>query len=124
MHLAFPLRFDARARTAEADRAAHLRGLIEQLLFTQPGERVNRPDFGSGILQLVFAPNAPEIAATAQFLVQGALQQWLGDVILVDAVEIEAEEATLSVRIAYLDRATQQRATAEFVRGQPGGTGP
>lgn len=119
MHLAFPFRFDARARTAEADRAAHLRGLIQQVLFTQPGERVNRPDFGSGILQLVFSPNAPEIAATAQFLVQGALQQWLGDVILVEAVEIEAQDSTLTVRIAYLDRARQSRDIAEFARATP-----
>lgn len=119
MHIAFPFRFDARARTAAADRDAYLRGLIAQVLFTQPGERVNRPDFGSGILQLVFAPNAPEIAATAQFLVQGALQQWLGDLILVEAVEIEAEDATLRVRIAYLDRSAQTRATAEFSRGLP-----
>jgi phage baseplate assembly protein W len=117
--MAFPFRFDARARTAEADRAAHLRGLIQQVLFTQPGERVNRPDFGSGILQLAFAPHAPELAATAQFLVQGALQQWLGDVILVDSVEIAAEDATLTVRIAYLDRARQVRETAVFVRPAP-----
>ncbi|WP_431284194.1 GPW/gp25 family protein [Humitalea sp. 24SJ18S-53] len=119
MHVAFPFRFDARARTAEADRASYLRGLIAQVLFTQPGERVNRPDFGSGILQLVFSPNAPEIAATAQFLVQGALQQWLGDLILVEAVEIEAEDSTLRVRIAYLDRSEQTRATADFSRGLP-----
>ena len=49
------------------------------MLFTAPGERVNRPDFGSGLLQLVFAPNSDELAGATQFLVQGALQQWLGD---------------------------------------------
>lgn len=119
MHLAYPFRFDARARTAQADDDAHLRDQIEQVLFTAPGERVNRPDFGSGVLQLVFAPNSPELAATVQFLVQGALQQWLGDLMVVDAVEVEAEDARLAVRIAYLDRRTQRRSVAEFAREAP-----
>ena len=65
----------------------HIRDLIEQVLFTAPGERVNRPNFGSGLLQLVFAPNSDELAAATQFLVQGALQQWLGDLIQVEGVE-------------------------------------
>ncbi|MBS7542773.1 GPW/gp25 family protein [Ancylobacter oerskovii] len=119
MHLAYPFHFDGRARTAQAGDDEHIRQQIEQVLFTAPGERVNRPDFGSGVLQLVFAPNSQELAATVQFLVQGALQQWLGDLIVVDAVEIEAEDARLTVRIAYLNRRTQQRAAADFVREVP-----
>ena len=63
MNTVFPYQFDARGRTAEADDERHIRDLIEQLLFTAPGERVNRPTFGSGLLQLVFAPNSPELAA-------------------------------------------------------------
>ena len=81
MNLDYPYQFDGRGRTAEADDQAYIRGLIEQVLFTAPGERVMRPDFGSGLMQLVFAPNSLELAAATQFLVQGALQQWLGNLI-------------------------------------------
>ena len=113
----FPLHFDERGRTATAAVDAHLRDLIEQVLFTNPGERVNRPDFGCGLLQLVFAPNSVEMAATIQFLVQGALQQWLGDRIVVESVEAHSEEATLRVAVQYVIRRAQTRQTALFTRG-------
>ena len=72
-YLDYPYHFDGRGRTAATSNDAHMRDLIEQVLFTAPGERVNRPDFGSGLMQLVFAPNSDELAAATQFLVQGAL---------------------------------------------------
>lgn len=117
----YPFQFDARGRTATTDEDAWIRGLIEQVLFTAPGERVMRPDFGCGLAQLVFAPNSPELAATTQFLVQGALQQWLGSLITVDAVEVKAEESTLRVAVEYVVRRTQDRQIAKFSRG---GVGP
>lgn len=120
MNLAFPYGFDSRGRTAEAtDNDAHIRDLIEAVLFTAPGERVNRPDFGSGLLQLVFAPNSDELAATTQYLVQGSLQQYLGDLIQVEAVEVENEDAALRVTVRYLVRRTQTLQTAEFTRDIP-----
>jgi phage baseplate assembly protein W len=94
MNIDFPLKFDNRGRTALTDDEAHVRDMIEQVLFTSPGERVNRPDFGSGLMQLVFAPNSTELAATTQLLVQGALQQWLGDLIQVHSVQVEGEDET------------------------------
>lgn len=117
MNLDHPYAFDARGRTAAVDDDGHIRDLVEQVLFTVPGERVNRPTFGCGLLQLVFAPNSAELAATTQFLVQGALQQWLGDLIQVEAVEVAAVDASLSVKVQYLVRRTQERQVAEFVRG-------
>ena len=78
MNATFPFAFDSRGRTGDATEEEHIRQLIEQLLFTSPGERVNRPTFGSGLLQLLFAPNSPELGAATQMLVQSALQQWLG----------------------------------------------
>ena len=114
--LDYPYGFDTRGRTAMTGDAEHIRDMIEQVLFTSPGERVNRPAFGSGILQLLFAPNSPELAATTQFLVQGALQQWLGDVIAVEDVSVESVDAMLTVKVAYLIRATQQRQLATFTR--------
>ena len=116
MNIKFSLRFDERGRTAQTQQDDHIRDLIEQVLFTTPGERVNRPTFGSGLMQLVFQPNSPELAATVQFLVQGALQQWLGDLIDLNAVEVTSEESTVAVTIVYTLRRTQQRQVAQFSR--------
>ena len=113
----YPLHFDSRGRTAEAGDDKHIRDLVEQVLFTTPGERVNRPDFGSGLLQLVFAPSSDEQATATQFLVQGALQQWLGDLIQVEAVEVLSEDSTLEVTVQYIIRRNQQRQVAQFTRG-------
>jgi hypothetical protein len=119
MNVAFPYHFDSRGRTGDAADEQHVRELIEQLLFTSPGERVNRPTFGSGLLQLVFAANSPELAAATQLMVQGALQQWLGDLIQVEAVEVTNEAAELRVQVRYLIRRTQQRRLAEFKKEAP-----
>jgi phage baseplate assembly protein W len=115
----FPFHFDGRGRTAETDASAHIRDLIEQVLLTAPGERVMRPDFGSGVAQLLFGAASPEVAATSQFLVQGALQQWLGDLITVEAVNVEARDSTLLVEVQYTERRTQTRQVAQF--STPGG---
>jgi uncharacterized protein len=112
--LAFPYRIDGRARTAEAGPDRHIRDLIEQILFTTPGERVNRPDFGSGLLRLTFEPNSDALAATLQFTVQGALQQWLGDRIELETVQVDNEESTLKVTVAYRIRRTGKREVATF----------
>ncbi len=94
-----PLRFAAHGRTAPTTPDDHVHDLIEQVLFTAPGERVNRPTFGTGLRQLLFAPASPELATATQFLVQGALQQWLGELIEVASVEVEVEENVLSVTV-------------------------
>jgi phage baseplate assembly protein W len=116
----FPYHFDDRGRTATTGRDDYIRDLIEQLLFTAPGERVMRPDFGSGILALVFEPNSVTLAATTQMLVQGALQLYLSDLIAVQAVDVRSDDGVLHVDITYavlLDRTTH---SASFV--EPGST--
>jgi phage baseplate assembly protein W len=117
MNVDYPFHFDARGRTATTGGADHVRDMIEQLLFTSPGERVNRPDFGSGLLQMVFAPNSPELAAALQFTMQAALQQWLGDVIQVQSLEVISEDAALKVNLNYLLRRTGEVRAETFVRG-------
>ncbi len=112
----YPFRFDNRFRTASTSEADHVRDMIEQLLMTDPGERVNRPEFGSGLRQLVFAPNSPELAAALQFTVRAALQQWLGDVIEVQFLEVTAVDSTLTVDLKYTIRATHDERTEQFVR--------
>jgi phage baseplate assembly protein W len=116
MQIDYPYHFDSRGRTATTDQGDHIRDLIEQVLFTVPGERVNRPTFGTGLLQLVFAPNSDELATATQFLVQSALQQWLGDLIQVEAVAVENVDSTLRLTVQYTVRRTQQRQVAQFSR--------
>lgn len=110
----FPYRFDSLGRTATNSRNKHIRDLIEQLIFTIPGERVNRPDFGSGISQMVFAPNSPELAAVTEFTIQSALQQWLGELIQVENVQVENDENRLTVTVVYVIRSDQQRDVAQI----------
>ena len=117
IRLHFPYQFDGRRRTREDDEAVWIRGLIEQVLFTTPGERVMRPEFGSGLAELVFAPNSPELAATTQFLVQTALQQWLADLITVEAVAVRSVDAALFVDVQYVIRRSDTRQIESFQRG-------
>lgn len=119
MNIAYPYRFDGRGRTAQSATDDHIRDLIEQTLFTAPGERVNRPTFGTGLMQLIFAPNSDALSTATQFLVQGALQQWLGDLIQVESVQVESQDATLNVTVQYLVRRSQQRQVVEFSRDAP-----
>ena len=109
-YIEYPYAFDARGRTATAPTSDHIRDLIEQVLFTNPGERVNRPDFGSGLLQLVFAPQSEELLTATRFLVQGALQQSLGHLVDVESVEFDApaHDGVLSITVRYVIRLNQQ----------------
>jgi len=116
MNLNYPYHPDGRGQTAVADQDKHIRDMIEQVLFTAPGERINRPDFGTGIMQLVFGPASDELATATQFLVQGALQQWMGDLIQVEAVQVTAEDSTLRVQVVYRTFESQERQVALFNR--------
>lgn len=117
MQIDFPYHIDGRGRTAGAeDEDHHIRDLIEGVLFTSPGERVNRPTFGSGLMGLVFAPNSDELASAVEFMVQGALQQWLGDLIMVEAVDVERVESALSVTVVYIVRRNGRRSASQFTR--------
>ncbi|GAB4205488.1 MAG: GPW/gp25 family protein [Roseiflexaceae bacterium] len=119
MQIDFAFHFDQRGRTAAADDDDHIRDMIEQLLFTNPGERVNRPDFGSGLLQLIFAPNSPELAAALRYTMLAALQRWLGDLIEVQGLDVVSEDATLRVVVQYVVRRTGEQRLAQFVRAVP-----
>jgi uncharacterized protein len=110
-----PYHLDARGRSAETSTDDHIRDLIFQVLFTSPGERVNRPEFGCGLKQLVFMPNSDALAIATQQLVQGALHRWLENVIAIERVEVRAVESTLEVAVVYLRRDTGQR-REEFFR--------
>lgn len=107
--IAFPFRIDRRGRTARAGYDDHVRDLIEQLLFTSPGERVMRPGFGCGLADLTFEPNSPELAAALEMAVRAAVQRWLGDLIELEALEVSGDDATVHVRVRYVVRRTGTR---------------
>src|SRR3954465_11007702 len=106
MDVDFPLHFDETGRTAATDLDDHVRDMVGQLLMTSSGERVNRPDFGSGLLDLVFAPNSAELAAALEFALEGAIQQWLGDLIELRALDVESEDSSVRIRLQYVVRRT------------------
>lgn len=112
----YPFKIDESGRTAIVSEERHIRQLIEQVLFTATGERVNRPTFGTGINQLVFAPNSDQLATATQFLVQGALQQWLGNLIRVELVSVESIESSLTISIQYSIIKNQEREVQTFTK--------
>jgi phage baseplate assembly protein W len=116
MNIDYPFHFDGRGHTASTDTDKHIQEMLEQLLFTNAGERVNRPDFGSGLQQLIFAPTSPEIAAALQFSLQATIQRWLGDLIELQLIEVSSVDSTLSIFIQYIVRRTQQQQSTKFVR--------
>jgi hypothetical protein len=109
MQVDFPFAIDRRGRTSQAAEEKHIRDLIEQILFTSPGERVNRPDFGSGLMQLVFAPNSDALAAAIQLSIQASLQQWLSDRIIVDSLSSETQDSAFKIELRYVIRSSQKQ---------------
>lgn len=117
MQLDFPFHFDSRGGTATTGENDHIRDLIEQFLFTNAGERVNRPDFGSGLLNRVFEPNSPELATALQFTLQAGLQRWLGDLIEVRQLDVHSREGTLGVDVVYALRRDGATRRDSFIGG-------
>jgi uncharacterized protein len=88
----------------DGDDQSDLRGKVIQVLFTAPGERVNQPEFGCGLFNLVFDPNNTIMIAAAEFSVGQALTRWLGDELLVGGVDVSADNEALTVEVAYIRR--------------------
>lgn len=120
-HWDFPYGIDASGRTATTDHADHVRDLVEQVLLTAPGERVMRPEFGAGLLAMVFEPGGPEVASTLQYLAQSALERWLADVIAVRSLTVEAVDSALVVTVEYELSATREQRVDRIEL--PGATG-
>jgi phage baseplate assembly protein W len=116
MNIDFPFHFDPRGHTATTTYEDHIYDMIEQFLFTRPGERVNRPDFGSGLLQLLFEPNSPELEGALKFTIQAGLQRWLNDVIVVRALDVSRADSALNITVQYSVRQTNEDKIARFER--------
>jgi len=115
MDIAFPYQLSPQGTTATAASADdHIAQMLEQLLFTRPGERVNRPTFGCGLLDLVFSPGSPEVAAALSITASAAVQQELSDVVKIQSVDVTWAAGTLQVVLSYLVLATGAAATQTF----------
>lgn len=112
-----PFHVDGRGRTATTPWEDHVRDLVEQFLLTAPGERVNRPGFGGGLLRKVFEPNSPELAAALQFTVQAGLQQWVGDLLEVQSLVVRPVDSQLQVTVEYRLRTGGDVRTATIALG-------
>lgn len=112
--LDLPLHFDGRGRTATTGTDDHVRDLVFSVLFTDPGERVNRPDFGCGIRSLLFMPASDALAAATQVLVKGSLQKWLENEIQIENVKVEVEDSKLLVTVVYVLRSSGEARSEVF----------
>ena len=112
--IAFPLATGADGRVARVGTARHINDMIEQLIFTNPGERVNRPEFGGGMFQVIFAPNSVELQATVHFTLLAALQYYLGDLIEIAGLEIEIADEVFTLSLGYVILRTGERVAARF----------
>jgi uncharacterized protein len=94
----------------QRDYATYVGQLVRQVLLTSPGQRAHRPDFGAGLLGMVFAPNDPSIASLLQTTVLQALTTWLGSILSVQDVLVQANDNILNVTVTYtvLARGTQE----------------
>jgi uncharacterized protein len=110
----FPMSFDVSGHSATTDADDHVRDMIHLVLFTAPGERVNRPEFGCGVKQLVFAPLSDALAAATEQLIHGSLIRWLDPVISLEKVETAARESTLEILVFYVRRDTGERREEVF----------
>jgi len=93
----------------EKNYAEHVEQMMKQVLFTNPGERVNRPDFGCGIPRMVFAPNSEVSANLTQVMIRQSLEKWLGTLIELIDVKATNNEEKLEIQIIYLLKARQER---------------
>jgi len=117
LNVAFPFAIRA-GKVTTVDAAAYVRQIIEIILFTEPGERVNRPDFGTGVDQLVFEPNGSPLNTAVTHLVQSALQRFSGGLFQLQRLDVAADGPTLSIVVDYVDRASGLQQTVRFERNR------
>jgi phage baseplate assembly protein W len=113
-YLAFPFAIGAGGAIASTSLEDAIRGRIEQVLFTSPGERVMQPGFGCGLRDLVFEPNNEVLAAAAEFTIARALQSQLGRLVMINAVHVAAEAEALRVEVIYTKSRDLQRERVAF----------
>lgn len=116
MNIAFPFRVDPTGRTATATSSDHVRQMIEVTLFTEPGERVNRPDFGCGLMQLVFSGRSSSESTAIAAVVQAALQRGLGELADIRDVRVEFSADTLAATVEFVATGRKEREVLHIER--------
>ncbi len=111
MYMAFPYSINFAGRTAVTDLPAYVEGLVIATLSTTQGERVNRPTFGAGLQQFVFAPSDSHSMASAQTMLHAAIVQWLSDIVTLQALSVDADGDEMTVRLTYVIDATEEVVT-------------
>lgn len=111
----FPFQIGALGQVATLSGDAKIRAKIAQVVLTAPGERVNMPSFGCGLRDLVFDPNNDILAATTEFAVTRALQQWVGDEVLVDSVNVSSLDGDLAIEVVYVRRDQLERGKVKIL---------
>lgn len=124
MHLAMPFNINRQGRVATVDEETHIREMIEQVLFTVEGERVNRPNFGAGVLQLIFSSLDPAMLTARRVAVQSSIQRWLGHAVHVTnvAFDIEGDQLRITVEYQILKTGQVKREAYRISRGGGGQT--
>jgi len=113
MQIGFPFHFEY-GRVATADNDDYVRQLIAQVLFTMPGQRVNRPQFGCGAAMLVFEPDSSQLAAATQHMLAAQIERYLGDVLQVQGITVSNDGDTVAILVSYVNRLNGIATTARL----------
>lgn len=116
--LPFPFRIGPGGRSVPVSLAEHVEDMVELLLLTGRGERINRPDFGGVLMELVFEPTSPDLAAMHQAVIRGELMRWLGDVITIERIEVTEKDAAIRITLAYTINRQQRLVTQSLTYGK------
>ena len=102
VYMQFPLEI-AESGAVNSARRQHVRAQIEQVLFTNPGERWFRPEFGAGVRALVFEPNSSVLWEVTKKRLLASLSEALAGEVDPKTLEVsvEGEDAKLLIVIAY-----------------------
>lgn len=120
--LGFPYQIDATGRTMTVGATRHVADLVELVVLTEPGERVNLPNFGAGVQSLVFGALGGQLIANTEGMIAGALTQWLDSYIVNQNVSVSAETAKLIIRITYEVRTRGITVSQTVSMAAPGGS--
>jgi phage baseplate assembly protein W len=126
-YMAFPFRIGDRG-VATSARAEHVRQQIEQVLLTNPGERVFRPDFGAGMGALVFEPNTSVLAELTRKRLLASLTEALRGEVDPKTLQVDVQPdlqgggETLRVTVSYTLAAIGHTEQHQLIVGHGGQT--
>jgi len=118
---AYPFRIDpSSGQGMQTDYASHVGQMIRQVLLTSPGDRIDLPEFGCGLRQLIFAPHSSALDAATNLIVLQSLNRWLAGIITVQNVVVTPlaqldDPAKLNIEIEYTLLATQTNGTVQVL---------